>query len=202
MRLTPLMIPLVCLAGCMTDADRTTPTTTTPVKAQAPAVSTPAVSTPAVATPTVTAPSPAAAVAVIKPAPKAITVDLSKFTGPTEAAELFGFEDHEGRIFLFTAGTIVLPLTVSVDGDYEIVIKGACDEADGQKAKFTVALNGQALGDEITCTVVESKEYVVKAPGLKAGDHKIDVTFLNDLYKENEYDLNFYVHGVTLRPVK
>lgn len=190
MRLTPLMIPLVCLAGCMTEADRTTPTP--PAKTQAPAV----------AAPVITVPSPAATVAAIQPAPKPVTLELSKFTGPTENADLFGFDENEGRIFLYSSGAIILPLKVSTNGDYEIVIKSACDEADGQKAKFTVALNGQAVGDEITCTVVEAKEYVVKAPGLKAGDHKITITFLNDLYKENEYDLNFYVHGVTLRPAK
>ncbi len=191
----------------MTDADRTTQTATPPAKVQPPAVSTPAVSTPvvstpAVSTPAVTAPSPAAKVAAIQPAPKAIAIDLSKFTGPTDNADLFGYDDNEGRLFLLTSGTIVLPLNVSADGDYEVVIKGACDEADGQKAIFTVALDGQAVGGEIKCIVVESKEYVVKVTGLKAGDHKIDITFLNDVYKENEYDLNFYVHGVTLRPAK
>ena len=43
---------------------------------------------------------------------------------------------------------------------------------------------------------------LIKAAGLKAGDHKLAIAFLNDIYKENEYDLNFFVHGVTVRSAK
>jgi len=203
MRLPLLLLPLACLAGCMSDTDRAAPASPTPAKTPAPAATAPAAAAPApVAKPAVTTPSPAPAVAAVKPAPSPVTLDLAKFTGPTENAELFGYDDGAGRIFLYSSGAIVLPLTVTADGDYELAINAACDEADGQKAKFTVTLDGQGLGGETTCTVVEAKEYTVKAPGLKAGEHKVAITFLNDLYKENEYDLNFYVHGVTLRPAK
>jgi hypothetical protein len=146
--------------------------------------------------------APLKEVVAAKPAPTPFALELTKFTGPTENAELFGFDDNEQRIFLYSSGTIDLPLKLSVDADYEIGIIGSCDEADGQKAKFTVAINGQVIGGEITCSVAESKEYVIKAPGLKAGDHKISVTFLNDLYKEGEYDLNFYVHAIKIRPAQ
>lgn len=208
MRLPLLVLPLACLAGCMSNTDRATPAAATPAKPQAPAAAAPTVSTPAAPTPAaapaVVAPAPAAPapapVAAAKPAP--VSADLTKFTGPTENAELFGYDENNSRIFLYSGGTIVVPVKLAADGDYEIAISGACDEADGQKAKFSVTVNGQAVGDEVTCTVVEAKEYVIKAAGLKAGDLKIAVTFLNDIYKENEYDLNFYVHGVTVRPAK
>ncbi len=198
MRLPLLLLPLVCLAGCMSDADRAAPSAATPAKPQAPAAAAPTVTAPAASKP---AAAPAPAVAA-QPAPKPVTADLSKFTGPTENADLFGYDDSNSRIFLYSAGAVVLPMKLTADGDYEIALNAACDEADHQMAKFTVTLDGQALGGEVTCTTAEAKEYVIKAPGLKAGDHKIAIAFLNDIYKENEYDLNFYVHGVTVRPAK
>lgn len=139
------------------------------------------------------------------PAPKAeakpVTADLSKFKGPAEGAELFGFDDGNGRIFMYTAGTVEIPVKVAADGLYEIVVNASCDEAMGQKAKFTVSVDGQKVGDEISCSTVDDKAYSVKAQ-VKAGDRKIAVTFLNDLYKENEYDLNMYVNGLSLKPAK
>lgn len=204
MRLPLLLIPLACLAGCTSDANRSA-ADAAPAKPAAPAATTPApAATPApVSAPTVSTPAvPAPVVAAPKPAPAPVTAELSKFTGPTENAELFGYDDSNGRIFLYSGGAVVLPLKLTADGDYDLAISAACDEANGEKAKFSVTIDGQAVGGEVTCTVVEAKEYVIKAPGLKAGDHKIAITFLNDLYKENEYDLNFYVHGVALRPTK
>ncbi len=65
-----------------------------------------------------------------------------------------------------------------------------------------MSVDGQVVGGETTCTTTDAKDYVVKAPGLKAGEHKIAIEFLNDVYKENEYDLNLYVHSVTLQPAK
>ena len=201
MRLPLFLIPFICLAGCTTTSDRAAPAAAAAAPAAAaPAKTTAPVAAPAVATPA--APAVAAQLPAPKPAPAPVTVDVSKFTGPTENADHFGYDDGAGRIFLYSGGAIVLPVKLTADGDYELAISAACDEADGQKAKFSVTINGQAVGDEVTCTTVDAKDYVIKAPGLKAGDHKIAITFLNDIYKENEYDLNFFVHGVTVRPAK
>jgi len=158
-------------------------------------VSTPAASTPTPATVVAAVPAPA-------PAATPVAADLSKFTGPTENADLFGYDDSAGRIFLYSGGTIVVPVKLTADGDYELAINAACDEADGQKAKFNVTIDGQPASDDVTCTTTDAKEYVIRVAGLKAGDRKIGISFLNDIYKENEYDLNFYVHGVALRPAK
>lgn len=204
MRLPLLILPFVCLAGCTSNGERSTttaapaaaPATTAPAKAPATATPAPAATAPAAA------PAPPAPPVAAKPAPKPVTLDLSRFSGPTENAELFGYDDSNSRLFLYSSGAVVVPLTLAGDGDYELVVSAACDEADGQKAKFTVALNGQVVGEEITCTTTDAKDYVIKAAGLKSGDHLVAITFLNDLYKEGEYDLNFYIHGVTLRPVK
>jgi hypothetical protein len=210
MRLPLLVIPLIALAGCTGEAARSsapstpstpaTPSTTAPsapAKPAATAPSTPA--TPATPSPAAVAPTPAPAP---KPVAAPVTVDLHAFSGPTDNAELFGYDDNNSRLFLYSSGTMTLPAKLAADGDYEIVVTGACDEAKGEFAKFTVAIDGQVIGGEVSCTGTDAKEYVIKAPGLKAGEHKLAVSFLNDVYKENEYDLNFYVHGVILRPAK
>ena len=224
MRSGTLLLSLALLAGCesapkMPDAPKADPGMSKPAMPAAPAVAKPAApstpaapSAPAVAKPVVpstpsapSAPSapaaPAAPVAVPKAEAKAVTADLSKYKGPAESAELFGYDDGNSRVFFYTAGSVEFPLKVAADGAYEIAIKVSCDEAKGEKAKFTVAVDGQKVGGEVTCTAVDEKEYVVKAE-VKAGDRKIAIAFLNDLYKENEYDLNMYVSGLTLRPAK
>ena len=198
MRLSLLALPLACLAGCMSDGDRAAPATPAPTPAPAAAAPAPAAA-PAAVTP---APAPAPAPVVKAAAPSPVSADLSKFTGPTENAEHFGYDDGNSRIFLYSGGAIVVPVKLAADGDYEVVINAACDEANGQKAKFSVAVDGKIVSEEVTCTATEAKEYVVKAPGLKSGERKITLTFLNDIYKEGEYDLNFFVHGVILRPAK
>lgn len=196
-----LILPLACLAGCMSEGDRATPAAAAPAPAApAPAAAAPAKAPiPAAAAAVAAAPTPAPAP---KPAPTPVTVNLQGFAGPTDNAELFGYDDGNSRLFFFSSGTMTLPAKLSGDGDYEIVVNAACDEANGEKAKFTVAVDGQLIGGEVTCTTTDAKEYVVKAPGLTAGEHKIAISFLNDVYKEGEYDLNFYLHGVTVRPAK
>jgi hypothetical protein len=146
------------------------------------------------------APAPAPKAMTPSPAAKPVSADLSKFKGPADNAELFGYDDGAGRIFMYTAGAVELPVAVAADGPYEIVVKVACDEAMGKKAKFTVAVDGQGVGGEISCTSVDEKDYAVKVQ-LKAGERKISVAFLNDLYKENEYDLNMFVSGLSIKPL-
>ncbi len=203
MRLPLLIVPLLALAGCTGESPRAaTPAAPAPAVTSAPnAPSTPAgVAASIPSTPTV--PSPGAATATPKAAPTLTTVDLRGFAGPTDNADLFGYDENNSRLFFYSGGAISLPLRVSGEGDYDIVISAACDEANGEMAKFTVTVDGQAIDGEVTCTATEAKDYVVKAPGLKAGEHKIAIEFLNDVYKENEYDLNLYVHDVTLQPAK
>ena len=138
-----------------------------------------------------------------KPVPvdvKPVTLDLTKFKGPSENADLFGYNDGDGKIFYYTAGTVELPAKVPAEGVYEIVVKASCDEAQGQKAKWTVAVDGKLVGEQ-ACASADEKDYTLRAT-LAAGDRKIGIAFLNDLFKEGEYDLNFYVHGVVLKPAR
>ena len=219
MRIASIVLCLAAMVGCQAVPGAPVPPSdpainkpVVPPSPSAPAApSTPkpaAPSTPAV-TSVPAAPStpaaPAAPVVVKPPVPapaaKPVVADLSKGKGPAESAELFGYDDGNSRFFYYTAGAVEFPVKVEADGLYEIAVKVSCDEAKGEKAKFTVAVDGQKAGGEIASTSADEKEYVVKAE-VKAGDRKIAVAFLNDLYKENEYDLNMYVSGLTLRPAK
>jgi Ca-dependent carbohydrate-binding module xylan-binding len=195
MRVPLLILPLLVLVACTTGSNRAAVPTTpaTPSTAVASTVATPALPSPAAV---------AATTATTKPAPVPAAVDLRGFAGPTDNAELFGYDENSSRLFFYSGGAMTLPVRLSGDGDYDIIISAACDEAKGEKAKFTVSVDGQLVGSEITCTTTEAKDYVVKAHGQTAGEHKIAIEFLNDVYKENEYDLNLYVHGVTFQPAK
>jgi len=150
------------------------------------------------------APLPTAPVTTPKPAPapvdsKPIPADLAKAVTPTENAQLFGYDND--RLFWYTGGVITIPVAVPADGEYAIVINAACDEAQGQKAKFKLTVDGQPVGAETTLTSTDPMDYTLPA-ALKAGERKIGIEFTNDIYKENEYDLNLYVGGLTLKRTK
>jgi hypothetical protein len=132
-----------------------------------------------------------------------ITVDLAKFTFkvPEERASLFGYNEFETKLFYYTGGAGETTVKLPADGDYELVIKASCDPAQDERAKFKVSLNGEAVGKETLLTDDLAKEYKFTLKG-KAGEHKLAIEFTNDVYKEGEYDRNFYVHGVTLKAVK
>jgi hypothetical protein len=132
-----------------------------------------------------------------------ITVDLKtvKFKVRDEIASLFGYNDSEEKLFYYTAGPGEATIKVPADGDYEIVIKASCDPAQNERAKFKVSLDGQEVGKETLLTADEAKEYKLPAKA-KAGERKLVIEYTNDVYKENEYDRNFYVHGVTVKKVK
>lgn len=133
----------------------------------------------------------------------AIAIDLKTFKFKvTEAmAALFGYDEGEGRLFYYTGGTGEAAVKIPADGEYELVIKASCDPALNERAKFKAALGSEAAGAETLLTADEEKEYKLPVKA-KAGEHKLTIEFTNDAYKENEYDRNFYVHGVALKKVK
>lgn len=132
-----------------------------------------------------------------------ITVELKafKFKVKEDLASLFGLNEDEGKLFYYSNGIAEATIKVPADGEYEIVVKASCDPAQNERAKFKVAIDGEAVGKETLLTADEAKEYKLTAK-VKAGEHKLAVEFTNDVYKENEYDRNFYVHAVTLRKEK
>lgn len=151
------------------------------------------------------APAPAAAPAPA-PAPTAIDktpikADLSKAKFPNENTEHFGWDEGESRAFFWSNGIAEVVVKLPADGDYEITVTAGCQQADKQFAKFVLEVDGQKQGEEIALKSEDAKDYGCRLP-LKAGDRKIGVRFTNDIYKEGEYDLNFFLHGLKLVRVK
>jgi hypothetical protein len=87
---------------------------------------------------------------------------------------------------------------VPEDGEYTVTIEMSCDEAKGEKARIKLKVGGEVLKDKFDLTQEAAKEYPFTAK-LKKGDAKLEIEFLNDKYKENEYDLNLYVHAITIK---
>lgn len=121
--------------------------------------------------------------------------DVSKIKFTAEPAELFGYDDGESRAFFHTSGLGEVVVKVPEDGDYEIVITAACQAAKGENAKFKLKVDGAQVGAETTLKAEDAKDYAFTS-ALKAGDRRIGTEFTNDLYKEGEYDMNFFLHGV------
>jgi len=133
----------------------------------------------------------------------AIKVDLKsfKFKVPEAIASLFGYDEGQGRLFYYGAAPGEMMVKLPTDGEYELVIRASCDPALNERAKFKVALDGQPVGMETLLTDDGEKDYTLKVSA-KAGERKLVIEYTNDVYKENEYDRNFYVYGVTLKKVK
>jgi hypothetical protein len=131
---------------------------------------------------------------------KPLTVDLKSFKFK-EGDSLFGYNEGEEKLFFYTNGTGTAPVKVPDDGEYEVVIRASCDPAHNERAKFKLAIDGDAVGKETLLTDDGPKDYKFSTK-LKKGDHKLSIEFTNDVFKEGEYDRNLYVHGVSLKKSK
>jgi hypothetical protein len=134
---------------------------------------------------------------------KPLSVELSSFSFkvPKEKADLFSYNEGEGKLCFYSNGVAEAKVKVAEEGDYEVAVSASGDKALKVGAKFKVALDGKVLGKETETSDGDPKEYKFPAT-LKAGEHTLSVEFTNDVYKEGDYDRNLYVHGVTLKKVK
>jgi hypothetical protein len=133
----------------------------------------------------------------------AVSIELKAFNFKVPEAKkgLFGLNEDEGKLFFYTNGTAEASFKLPKDGDYEIVIKASGDPAQNERAKFKLLVDGKEFGKETVLTADDAKEYTLTG-SLKAGEHKLSVEYTNDVFKENDYDRNFYLHGVTVKPAK
>jgi len=184
-----LLAGLVALAaaGCAT-APSAPEAPKKPDPAPAMAAKAPEPAKPVMAAPPVSAPAPLSKTPIV--------VDLTKVKWAQEG-DLFGWDDGDSRLHYYANGTAEFVVKVPADGEYQIVVAAASQPALNEHAKFTLTAVGKAVGAETTCTSEDSKEYAFTAT-LAAGERKLAVTFTNDIYKENEYDRNFYLHGLKL----
>lgn len=199
---------LAMLAGCSASAPSsakapegkpTAPSTpAAPAKPSAPAA--PAKPEAAMAPKPADPVKPAAAAVVVDKTP--LKADISKVKFTTQSgAELFGYDDGESRAFYYSNGLGEVVVKVPADGEYEIVITAACNAAKGENAKFKLVVDGAPVGAETQLKSEDAKDYAFTS-ALKAGDRKIGAEFTNDVYKEGEYDMNFYLHGVKVVRLK
>src|SRR5437660_12915996 len=132
-----------------------------------------------------------------------IKVDLKtfKFKVKDDFANLFGYNEDDGKLFFYTNGPAEATVKIPADGNYEIAVKASCDSALDERAKFKLSIDGKLVDKETLLTADDVKEYKFTTK-LTAGERKLTIEFTNDVYKENEYDRNLYVHGVTVKVVK
>lgn len=114
---------------------------------------------------------------------------------------LVAYEESEGRIAFSVNGTAKGTVKAEEAGDYTLTLDAACVEADKTLAKIKIEVNGKSVKDEFALTQADKKAYKFDVKLVK-GDNTVSVQFLNDIYKENEYDLNFYVHAVKFEKAK
>lgn len=135
-------------------------------------------------------------------AAEAITVELKEFKPKGDvSADLFGYNEGEGKLFFYTNGAMEAPVDVPEDGEYTITVEASCDEAQNEKATFKLTVGDEVVAKDFALTETGTKAYKFTAK-LKKGKTKLAIEFLNDKFKENEYDLNLYVHSVKLEMKK
>ena len=118
-----------------------------------------------------------------------------------KAGPLVAYEESEGRIAFNVNGTAKASVKAEEAGDYTLTLDASCDEANKTLAKIKILLNDTPVKDEFALTQADKKAYKFDVKLVK-GDNTVHVEFLNDIYKENEYDLNFYLHGVKFEKAK
>jgi hypothetical protein len=115
--------------------------------------------------------------------------------------ELMGFNEGEDKLFYYVAGTGTAEVKVPEDGEYTLTIEASCDEANKEKAKIKVMIGEEVVAKEFELKQTDAKAYEFTTK-LKKGSPKLTIEFLNDLFKEGEYDMNLYVHSVKLEKKK
>jgi hypothetical protein len=110
---------------------------------------------------------------------------------------LGGYDEGETHFFLYTNGTATGDVVIPEDGEYEVTVEAACTEALKEFAKFKLTVGEVVVAKEHACTAEAARKYAFTAK-LKKGKHPLAIEFLNDAFKENEYDRNLFIRAVTI----
>ena len=116
-------------------------------------------------------------------------------------SELVGHNTDEDKLFLYTNGTATADVKIDDEAEYTITLDASCDEADKKFAQIKIKVGETVVKEKFDLTQAAQKAYTFDVK-LKKGEQKLSFEFLNDTYKENEYDLNFYIHGVKVEKKK
>src|SRR5262245_34837727 len=127
-----------------------------------------------------------------------IKLDLKDFKWKCKfdtGADLGGYDEGESKLFFYTFGTQTATVKIPDDGEYTITVEASCTAAEKEMAKFKLTVGDVEVAKEHTLKEEAAKPYELTAK-LKKGEQKLVIEFLNDKYKDGEYDLNLFVHGV------
>ncbi len=111
--------------------------------------------------------------------------------------ELGGYDENDARFYFYTFGTATGEVTIPEDGEYTVTVEAGCSQADKELAKFKVTCGETEVAKEHACTTEDKKKYTLTAK-LKKGKQALVIEFLNDKFKDGEYDLNLYVYSVAV----
>ena len=134
----------------------------------------------------------------------AISVELKDFKLKSDYAnneDGVALNEADGKIQFYSNGTAIATIKVSEAGEYDILIEASCDAAEKKNATMTVKVDDIVVKENLELTTVDAKTYTFTTK-LKKGDVKLSIAFTNDVYKENEFDRNLYVHKVKIDPKK
>ena len=126
-----------------------------------------------------------------------VKFDLKAFKVKAATDELGGLNEGDSKLFLYTKGTMTCETEVPADGTYTLLLEMSCDEAKGVKAQVKITLGDDVVKDKFDLTATEAKEYKFEVKA-KKGKAKLVIEYLNDEFKEGEFDRNFYLHGAKL----
>lgn len=143
------------------------------------------------------------AVAGFATAADEIKLDKFKLTPKSKdtPTDLVGYNEGEGKLFLYVNGTASAEVEVKAEGTYAFTIELSGDKGEKDLPKVRVGIGGKDVEKEFPLKEAGAKKYTFKGE-LKAGKNTIEIEFLNDTYKENEYDCNLYIHSVKYEPAK
>lgn len=131
-------------------------------------------------------------------------LDLKSFklkAGFDGGESLVGHNADEDKLYLYVNGTAKADIKIDDEAEYTITLEASCDEADKKFAQVKVMAGTTVVKEKFDLTQAAQKAYTFDVK-LKKGEHTLSIAFLNDTYKENEYDLNFYIHGVKVEKKK
>jgi len=129
-----------------------------------------------------------------------VKVDLKTFKWKCAfegGADLGGYDEGENRFFFHTNGSATGDVTIPEDGEYTITVEASCSAAQKEFAKFKLTVGDVVVAKEFACTTEDAKKYTFTAK-LKKGKQPLAIAFLNDVFKEGEYDRNLFVYSVTV----
>jgi hypothetical protein len=129
-----------------------------------------------------------------------VKADLKAFKWKAAFAggdDLGGYDETQDRFFLYTNGTATGEVTVPGDGEYTITVEASGTEAKKTLPSFKLTVGETVVAKEHALKSEEQKPYTFPAK-LKKGKQPLVVEFLNDEFKEGEYDRNLFLHSVKL----